>query len=579
MATLPALDVSLTAGVSNAGPATAGVLARTVEPLTVHTTCEAARDRFAGDATLFALPVVDDQQTPVGMLSRFRFLERLATRFGHALSTHRTVLHYMDPAVVVDEATPVSTLGESLGAGESVYEGFIVTKDGRYAGVGTGAALLRALSARLVDRTRTLELEILEHRQTENQLIVAKAAAEEASVAKSAFLANMSHELRTPLNAIIGYSEMLIEDLQERGDSAWLADLGKIVSAGRHLLSLVTGVLDLSKIEAGRMELHVEHVDIGAVIQRAVDTSQSLASARDNTLTVSGAADLGVAALDQTKVLQVLLNLIGNACKFTNQGRVHVEAQRETTADGEWIRIAVTDTGIGMTPDQTARIFREFTQADVSTTRRYGGTGLGLAISQRLCHLMGGTLTVDSRLGHGSTFVVRVPCGRVSADADALPKPAPLLDRPFVPAARIEARDNTPPTVLVIDDDPAARELVGRALGKAGFRVVGAESAEEGLRLARTVKPIAMISDVLLPGMTGWNLLEAMKAEPPLRDIPVVVLSVLENRRQSLALGAVEHLIKPVVTDLLVKLLRRTTANDADASAGDTMPAAMDSVA
>jgi signal transduction histidine kinase len=265
------------------------------------------------------------------------------------------------------------------------------------------------LEARVRDRTHTLQLEIDERRRTENQLIVAKAAAEEASVAKSAFLANMSHELRTPLNAIIGYSEMLIEDAADRGQDAAVHDLEKIVGAGRHLLALITDVLDLSKIEAGRMELDLERFDVADVIRAAVATSQTLAAAHGNSLTAASVDGLGIVRADRTKVQQVLLNLLSNACKFTKSGWVTVDARREASPAGDQILIDVSDNGLGMTPEQTARLFREFTQADASTTRKFGGTGLGLAISQRLCQLMGGVLTVDSEFGRGSRFTVKLP--------------------------------------------------------------------------------------------------------------------------------------------------------------------------
>jgi signal transduction histidine kinase/ActR/RegA family two-component response regulator len=555
-------------------------LARHIEPLHPDTSSEAARNAFAADTTLYAIPIVDESGVPVGLLNRFRFLEDLSLPFGHALSTNRTVGRYMGAEpLIVDEDTPIERLATLLMGheGNYLFDGFIVTSHGQYAAVGTGVDVMRALNSKLVERTQFLEMELLEHRRAENELVLAKAAAEEASVAKSTFLANMSHELRTPLNAIIGYSEMLIEDAEELGAAHMAADLGRVIGAGRHLLSLITGVLDLSKIEAGRMELDPESFEAVEAVQSAIDTSQALAAARRNVLTVEGIADLGQIHSDRTKLQQVLLNLVGNACKFTQDGRVRVAARREAGTAGDWLVVDVVDTGIGMTPEQMAGLFREFTQADAATTRRYGGSGLGLAISRRLCHLMGGTLTVESEIGVGSTFTVRLPTDvsrlapkaaeKATAPAAAAALTKSLPDHPAPPPAESSANDGSRPTVLVIDDDTNTLDLMRRTLDRAGFRAVTARSAEDGLRIAREITPQAMISDVLLPGMTGWSMLEVMKADPPLRDIPVLVLSVIENRKQSLALGAVEHLIKPVVTDLLITLLRTATTPGSKAPA------------
>lgn len=241
------------------------------------------------------------------------------------------------------------------------------------------------------------------------EAVQARGAAEDASLAKSAFLANMSHELRTPLNAILGYSELLWEDAQGAGQQQAAADLERITSAGRHLLALINDVLDLSKIEAGRMDVTLESVDLAPLVGRVIETSRTLAAAGGNALSVEGLDTLGTMRTDALKLHQVLLNLVGNACKFTSQGRIEVSCRREQTAGDETVVIDVRDTGIGMTPDQMARLFQPFTQADDSATRKYGGTGLGLAISQRLCHLLGGAITAHSRIGAGTTFTVRLP--------------------------------------------------------------------------------------------------------------------------------------------------------------------------
>ena len=408
------------------------------------------------------------------------------------------------------------------------------------------------LEARVRERTATLEREIDERRLAERHLAVAKVAAEEANLAKSAFLANMSHELRTPLNAIIGYSEMLQEDAEAEGSAASVSDLQKIAGAGRQLLALITDVLDLSKIEAGRMEVHIESFSGAAVFQTVLDTSQALARARQNTLSATGLETLGTLQGDPIKLHQVLLNLVGNACKFTSHGKVHLAAGREAGPDGESLVVTITDTGIGMTPEQVSRLFREFSQADASTTRRFGGTGLGLAISQRLCHLMGGAITVDSHFGHGSTFTVRLPA---LLPLSAAPEGSSPVLRRCEPQADTASAPLTSSTILVIDDDAAHREIMSRMLSRAGCHVLTATSAAEGLRLARAAFPDALVLDLILPDDSGWLLLETVKADPDLASIPVVVVSILDDRCKSLTLGAADHLLKPVDPERLIEAL------------------------
>jgi len=292
-----------------------------------------------------------------------------------------------------------------------------------------GTAALTATVVRAGSETASLLRTELRLSDAVAEAMDARAEAERASLAKSEFLANMSHELRTPLNAILGYSEMLGEDARAAGAEQTAADLDKVTSAGRHLLALINGVLDLSKIEAGRMELHVETVDAAAVVRRVVDTSGPLASAGGNALTVEGLDQLGAIQSDALKLQQVLLNLVGNACKFTSNGRVHLACARQRGDEGDRLVVAVKDTGIGMTPEQMSRLFTQFMQADSSATRQYGGTGLGLAISQRLCRLMGGDITVESRFGQGSTFIVHLPAvapgaSGVAAGDPSDPRPA-----------------------------------------------------------------------------------------------------------------------------------------------------------
>jgi signal transduction histidine kinase len=265
------------------------------------------------------------------------------------------------------------------------------------------------LENRVQERTRELQNEVAGRRRAQEELQAAKEAAEEANRAKSVFLANMSHELRTPLNAIIGYSELMMEEAEDAGNDSFRSDLQKVHSAGRHLLSVINDILDISKIEAGRTELYLEDMDVTGLIEDAVSTIQPLAQKNGNQLRVCCAAGLGVVPADVTKFRQSLFNLLSNACKFTENGEVRLDVSKASENGREWVCWSVTDTGIGITPEHRNKLFLPFSQVDASTTRKFGGTGLGLAISQKFCHMMGGEITVDSTPGQGSTFTIRLP--------------------------------------------------------------------------------------------------------------------------------------------------------------------------
>ncbi len=388
--------------------------------------------------------------------------------------------------------------------------------------------------------------DVTEQREAEEALFDAKEAAEAASRSKSTFLANMSHELRTPLNAIIGYSEMLQEEAEDTGNASAVADLQKIHAAGRHLLGLINDILDLSKIEAGKMDLYLETFDAAEMVQGVADTVKPLVEKNGTSLEVSCLPDLGALHADMTKTRQALLNLLSNASKFTQGGKVTLEASRETSGGREWLLFRVRDTGIGMTGEQLARLFRPFTQADASTTRKYGGTGLGLTITRRFCQMMGGDVEVSSESGTGSVFTVRLPA--VVDD-----HPPQLIDEPD----RIDYADNEGSLILVVDDDMTVRELVRRTLEKEGFRVRQAASGEEGLRMAREMRPDAITLDVMMPGMDGWAVLSALKSDPDLADTPVIMVTMVDDRNLGYALGADDYLTKPIDRKRLTTVLQK----------------------
>ncbi len=370
---------------------------------------------------------------------------------------------------------------------------------------------------------------------------------EVASQLKSQFLANMSHELRTPLNAIIGVTEMLQEDARDLKREDELEPLARVLRAARHLLALINEILDLSKIEAGRMDLHIESFAIAPLIDDVVQTMGTMAAKNGNRIVVECAPAIGTMRADQTRIRQALLNLVSNANKFTERGTVTIGAGRTRSGGREWVVIAVTDTGIGLTSQQMGRLFQEFVQADPSRTRKYGGTGLGLAISRRFCQMLGGDITVESEPGRGSTFTIRLPAEAI--DSGAVATARLTRPRPAVPAAE-------GPLILVVDDDPSVLDLTERFLTREGFAVATANGGKEGLKRAREIRPAAITLDVMMPDLDGWTVLAALKGDPELAEIPVVLMTILDERTHGYALGATDYLVKPVDRDKLAAMLR-----------------------
>ena len=364
---------------------------------------------------------------------------------------------------------------------------------------------------------------------------------EMASQHKSQFLSSMSHELRTPLNAIIGLTEMMVTNAARFGTEKAAEPLRRVHRAGSHLLGLINQVLDLSKIEAGKLELSPETVNLAPLIDEVIGTARQLAEQNKNRLVVESQENLGPLTVDPMRLRQILFNLLSNACKFTKQGKVTLRVRK--VVDGRnWIEFAVADTGIGMTPEQQAKLFEEFTQADSSTARQFGGTGLGLAITRKLAQMMGGDVTVTSELGSGSIFTVRLPASE---------------DQPPYSTNRGNAEPCGADCVLVIDDDATARELIAHNLQVAGFSAVTASGGLEGLKLAKELRPVAITLDVMMPDLDGWSVLAALRQDTELAEIPVIMVTILDEQRRATSLGAAGYLTKPIDQHTLQRMMGR----------------------
>ncbi len=386
--------------------------------------------------------------------------------------------------------------------------------------------------------------------------------AEAASVAKSRFVADMSHELRTPLNAVIGYSEMLQEEVEDAAAEevkAFTPYLKKIRMAGEHLLGLLNNVLDLAKIEAGKMDTIAEPFNVSALLEQIAATAQPLAEKNQNVLRIENPSDIGRMHSDQTKLRQCLINLLGNACKFTQHGSITLSPHTEKDAQGvDWVIFSVSDTGPGISPDDQRQLFQAYKQTKTGLTSKQVGTGLGLTITRHFVDMLGGHIRVESALGQGTSFIVRLPrqMREMPTKAPHAPAPTKASKQADSSPASQKMNDTGANLVLVIDDDPDIHELIDKYLKKAGYQVEHAVNGEEGLRLARQLTPSLITLDVKMPGIDGWMVLSVLQNDTELRDIPVIMLSHLEDRRTARDLGATDYLMKPLSQDRLLKVVR-----------------------
>jgi signal transduction histidine kinase/DNA-binding response OmpR family regulator len=467
---------------------------------------------------------------------------RLAVTPGPRTASGRALMQKRTIQIEDIAADPSYAAGGVIDAGVRTILAVPLLREGEPIGVmALSRAHVEPFGAKQVELVETFAAQAviaIENVRLLNELRAKSAALERASEHKSQFLANMSHELRTPLNAIIGLSEMLFTNAARFGTEKASEPLRRVHRAGTHLLGLINQVLDLSKIEAGKLELNPERVGLAPLIDEVAGTARQLAQQNKNWLTVHMPEELGSLLVDPMRLRQVLLNLLSNACKFTKEGEVTLGVVRTRAPERDWIEFSVADTGIGMTADQQERLFEDFTQADSSTARRYGGTGLGLAITRRLVHMMGGDVTVTSEPGKGSRFTVRLPAFAEPHEGTA-------------------GEDSPPDSILVIDDDPVARELISDQLIAEGFSVVTAAGGLEGLKRARELRPLAITLDVMMPDLDGWSVLAALRQDPRLAEIPVIMVTILDEQRRGMALGVAGYLTKPIDRERLRGVVRR----------------------
>ncbi|MDH5547395.1 MAG: response regulator [Gammaproteobacteria bacterium] len=428
----------------------------------------------------------------------------------------------------------------------------------------------------MLARIRQREKELnAEHEVAQNALRL-KLEAEDANKAKSQFLANMSHELRTPLNAIIGYSELMEDDLVESGNQELLPDLRKIRDSGLHLLSLINDILDLSKIEAGRMDIYIEEISITDMCQTILATIEPLAQKNNNHLITLLPPEGTKINTDVTKLKQSILNLLSNAAKFTQDGEIGFEVRIFEDEEPKQLQVTISDSGIGMTSEQLEKLFLPFTQADISTTRKYGGTGLGLAITQKFCQMLGGDIRVNSTVNQGSTFEMRLPLYDDKrqfsvAQSDTHLRinsidPERLRFALEQPAVDKDERRSKVSTVLVIDDDVSTLDLLTTILSKDGFKVLTATSGEEGLEIASNEYPDVILLDVIMPGFGGWDVLVHLRSDPTLSSIPIIMMSYEDEKAASTAMGVPYFSLKPLDRDTILGYVKSCVRKQKEAS-------------
>ena len=398
-----------------------------------------------------------------------------------------------------------------------------------------------------------------------NELIEANRRLEEYSRLKAEFVANMSHELRTPLTAIIGFVQLV--EMSQQGEPIpppYATAFERILRNGRHLLALIDDVLDVAKIEAGRMRLHREHFDVAEVVQGAFRELQSLARQRGLDYRLHLQGEVPLAFSDPLRLRQVVINLLSNAIKFTPRGSVELEL---APADAGF-RLLVRDTGVGIDDRSLDVIFERFRQVDGSMSRMVGGAGLGLSIVRQIVGLLGGTIDVESVVGKGSTFTVDLPLSAPDTDPGlsepAQPAPAaPVSEQEAAGEPRNAAGPDAAPLVLIIEDDEDAAALLAETMAKAGYSARVARTGAQGLELARELEPAAITLDIMMPGMDGWRVLQSLKSEPRTAFIPVIVCSIVDNRPLGYRLGASDYLLKPVDPNTLMRSLRNVSTREA----------------
>jgi signal transduction histidine kinase/CheY-like chemotaxis protein len=517
---------------------------------------------FVEDIETYAQDIVDTVREPLLMLDtdlRVQSANRAFYETFHVspTETENQLIYHLGNGQW--DIPALRTLLEDVIPTSSVFNDFELEHD--FPALGRRVMLLNARKLQAGHHGELLVLameDVTERRRAEEEVAKAKEASEMANRTKSLFLANMSHELRTPLNAIVGYSEMLQEEAAAQHLDSFGEDLGKINASGRHLLALINDILDLSKIEAGKMELFLENFELNALIDEVASTIQPMVEKNSNKLLIECSADLGGMRADQVKVRQALFNLLSNAAKFTHDGSITLNAEREQMDGLDWIVFRVADSGIGLTPEKIVRLFQDFTQADASTTRKFGGTGLGLALTRRYCQMMGGDVIVRSAPGEGSTFTIKLPAIVSEVKSEPGDEAAEAVMEMVDGKDRSTDAPPAPSTcVLVSEDDSAQRDLMRRFLSKEGFCVRSAGSGKEGIRLARELLPIAITLDVMMPDMDGWAVLDALKSDAVLRDIPVIMLTMVDDPERGFTLGAADYVTKPVNRRRLSRILKR----------------------